>query len=122
MLHKTVITKYIKDLCKGEKAFDNPVKLFSVFVYSLEIIVDEVKDYRKYFYLTFTEFVEYLCRIALILYKDVKGPNDKLEYKVNQLLKIMWENEGILDPLKAKLKSPEEDISFSAVIDDEDCC
>jgi hypothetical protein len=122
MLHKNKITAYIKALCKGEPEFDNPIKLFSVFVYSLEIIVDEVKDHPKYFYLTFTEFVEYIVRIAIILYKDIKGEKDKLEYKVNMFLKTMWEDEGILDPLKAKLKSPDEDISFCEIIDDEECC
>jgi len=112
MLHKSAITAYIKGLCKSVPTFDNPVTLHAIFIYSLEIIVDEVKDRDKYFYLTFTEYVEYVCRIGLKLGKDVTGPKDKLEYKVNDFIKKMFEDEGIVDPLKAKLKSPEEDISF----------
>jgi hypothetical protein len=34
----------------------------------------------------------------------------------------MYEDEGILDPIKAKVKSPDEDISFQPINEDEECC
>ena len=46
----------------------------------------------------------------------------KLEYKVVDMFKIMFEDEGILDPIKAKIKSPDDDISFCPINEDEECC
>ena len=59
-----------------------------------------------------------------MLYKDRKGDGNecKMEYKVCDLIKIMYEDEGISDPLKAKLVCPEYDISFQPINDEEECC
>ena len=122
MLHKTKISNYTRELLKSHPEFD-VLQLHSTFIYSLEIIVDDVANASKYWYLTYSEYLEYICRIALKLYADVKGEKEgKMEYKVLNLIKIMYEDEGILDPLKAKLRSPEIDISFQPINEEEECC
>ena len=45
-----------------------------------------------------------------------------MQYKIIDFVKTMFEDEGILDPLKAKLRSPDIDISFCAINEDEECC
>ena len=47
-----------------------------------------------------------------------------LEYKVNDLMKLLFEHEGIADPAKAKLKNPEkyEDMGYYPINEDEECC
>jgi len=123
MIHKTKMSNYTKELMKSNPDFDN-IKIHSIFVYSLEIIVDDVKETEKYHYITYSEFIEYLCRVALIHFKDasIDTKEGKLEYKLVNLLKIMYEDEGILDPVKAKIRSPHVDISFCPINEDEECC
>ena len=108
MLHKTKVTNHIKKLLESDERFDD-MALHKHFVYSLEIVVDDVHNSLKYMYLNHSEYLEYIIRIALALYEKRK---DGWEYKAISFIKILFEEEGILDPLKAKLRSPEVDISF----------
>ena len=50
-------------------------------------VLDENKNMRKYNYLTFVEFLEMLCRMA-ILSLDLE---DTLDYKTYNLLLIIYE-------------------------------
>lgn len=122
MVHKDKIASYTYELTKTRYEFTK-LELHALFIYSLEIIIDEVKDAKKYWYLTHWEFIEYICRVALKLFEHVKDEKQgRMEYKVNKLIRIMYEAEDILDPVKAKLRSPDEDISFQEINEDEECC
>ena len=74
--------------------------------------------------MTFTEYIEFFCRIAVKFYKIKNGDKEcKLEYKVSEFIKMMFEGEGIADPKTAKLKNPEEeDMGYFPINDDEECC
>jgi len=75
------------------------LELHTIFVHSLEIVVDDHRNAERYWLLTFPEYIEYVCRIALKLYKVVNGDKEcKYEYKVSEFLKIIFEVEGIADP------------------------
>ena len=112
MIEKTVITDYMSDILSTRPDFDL-VQLHPIFVYSLQIIHNDLSDTSKYCFLTYSEFIEYICRIANKLFKDRKGEiESRLERKAVDFIKIMYEHEGIFDPVQAKVKSPEEDISF----------
>ena len=52
-------------------------------------IIDENKNMNKYNYLLFVEFLEMLCRLALILFKE----HDTVENKVFYLLKIIYDHQ-----------------------------
>lgn len=119
MLHKNKITAYMKKLLKSEGEKFDDMQLHKTFVYSLEIIVDEVNNSEKYWYIQFSEFLEYIVRIALKLFVDKK---DGWEYKTCDFIKFIFEDEGILDPLKAKLRSNDVDISFVSINEEEECC
>jgi hypothetical protein len=119
MLHKNKVTIHMRKILKSDKRFDD-MELHKHFVYSLEIVVDEIADSLKYMFLSFSEYLEYVVRLALALYEDRKDLS--FEYKACEFIKILFEADGILDPLKAKLKSPEVDISYHAINEEEDCC
>jgi len=79
MLHKKKISAYIKELLKSYPEFDD-MELHKTFIYSLEIIVEDVTNATKYWYLTHSEYLEYICRIALTLFKDIKGDKKESKY------------------------------------------
>lgn len=82
MVEKTKITEYMQGLVKSNADLDN-VTLHGCFIYSLQVITDDISDTSKYWYLTYFEYLEYICRIALINFKDRKGEKDgKIEFKV----------------------------------------
>ena len=59
-------------------------------------VIDEFKSMNKYSYLVFVEFLEMLCRIALIHYQE-----GNIEYKVYRLLLALWNSrygQGIWEP------------------------
>jgi|APSaa5957512535_1039671.scaffolds.fasta_scaffold408633_1 hypothetical protein len=60
--------------------------------------------------MNYHEFLIFIIRIANKLYEDKKDQG--LEYKVANVIVQMYEAEGILDPIKAKIRSPELDISY----------
>ena len=57
------------------------------FIFSLMTVRDEQKNLGKYYYLTYIEFIEMMCRLALegAMFKE------PVEYKVNFLLNIIYE-------------------------------
>ena len=63
--------------------------------------------------------MEFLCRIAIKLFEDNK--EEGLDYKVQNFMVKMYEQQQILDPLKAKKVSPEIDICFHYINEEEDC-
>jgi hypothetical protein len=98
MVPKAKLTDFMKTILKSYDGFDN-LELHTVFVHSLEIVVDDHRNAQKYWYLTFPEYIEYICRIALKLYKVVNGDKEcKYEYKVSEFFRIIFEAEGIADP------------------------
>ena len=50
-------------------------------------VLDEVKDMKKYDFLYFVEFLEFLCRLAITGVLE----SDTIEYKVHALLEIIWD-------------------------------
>ena len=76
MCPKAAITDYMIVLLKSYDGFEK-LDLHRVFVYSLEVVVDDHNNSRKYFYLTFPEYIEYLCRLAVKLHKAVNGEKDE---------------------------------------------
>ena len=72
-------------------------------------MVNDIQDSLKYMFLSYVEYLEYIVRLALVKYE---GRQDGQEYKASWFIKILFEHEGIDDPIKAKIKSPEVDISF----------
>jgi hypothetical protein len=70
MLHKTKISNYMrKILTKSDDRFDD-MELHKHFVYSLEIVVNDVQNSLKYMFLSFSEYLEYIVRLALALYSE----------------------------------------------------
>lgn len=59
------------------------------FVSSMMTVHDEYKNYQKYFYLHFVEFQEFICRAAMIGFKDQQ---ENVDQKVFYLLQILWDN------------------------------
>ena len=49
-------------------------------------VLDEINKMQKYDYLLFVEFLDMICRIALV----GVGIDDSVEYKVNFLLEILY--------------------------------
>ena len=63
------------------------MKIDGCFVLSMMTVLDEPKSIRKYDYLYFVEFLEFLCRIAIVGLAIV----DTVEYKVYFFLEILFE-------------------------------
>ena len=93
------------------------------FLHSLENIIDESCSHsRRYWCLEFHEFQEFLCRVALQLFPKEKA----IEYKVYNLLDLVYRNEGINDKARAEASSPdgvagEVDITLVAINENEEC-
>jgi hypothetical protein len=79
MLHKKKITDYIKKLLKSDSRFDD-MEIHRHFVYSLEIVENEIEDTLKYWFLNPSEYLEFIVRIALAFYKEKKETS--MEYKI----------------------------------------
>ena len=60
-LSKTKCINYIQKVFKSKFSIKN---IFKHYVYSLDTIQDEFQNIRKYQYLKYVEFLEFLCRIA----------------------------------------------------------
>ena len=67
MLHKKKVTEYVKKLLKSDSRFDE-MELHKHFVYSLDVVENEVENTLKYWFLNFSEYLEYIVRIALALH------------------------------------------------------
>ena len=70
-------------------------------------VLDEVDNMEKYCYLTFVEFLDMLCRIALIC---TKVP-DTIESKVQLVIEILYTkmySEGVIDSSEYPLRPPQD--------------
>lgn len=67
----------------------NDAKIEQAFLYSLLTVVDEIENSDKYDHLSFVEFLEMLCRLALELIVIRDTENDGIEYKVYKLLQLI---------------------------------
>lgn len=54
------------------------LKVDECFVLCMMTVIDEVKNMKKYDYLSFVEFLDFLCRVAIVAITIV----DSIEYKV----------------------------------------
>jgi len=62
-------------------------QLEECFNFSMMTVLDEANKIEKYEYIVFVEFLEMLCRIAIIGIKI----QDLIEYKVHLLFEIIWD-------------------------------
>jgi len=61
-------------------------KIEQSFAFAMMTVLDEDKRMKKYEFLAFVEFLEMLCRLALVGITM----QDTVEYKVHLLLEIIW--------------------------------
>lgn len=69
--------------------------------------LEDLNENKKYFHLKFVEFLDFLCRVAILYHqmrKDngIKPPND-IEDKVHEVLEVLWEHKVKKDARKAKV-------------------
>ena len=67
----------MKSLGISNKEYENITN--EQFILSLMPIIDDKNNKKKYFYLKYIEFLEYICRIAVILFNK---SDELLEFKV----------------------------------------
>jgi len=70
-------------------------------------VIDEAKNMKKYDYLYFVEFLDFLCRIAIVAITLA----DALEYKVQLLLEILFAecySQGIIKKADYPLREVDE--------------
>ena len=62
------------------------LKVEECFIFCMMTVIDEVGNMKKYEYLSFVEFLDFLCRIAIV------GiiAEDLIEYKVQSLLQMVF--------------------------------
>lgn len=80
-----------------------PLQITECFLHSLMTIQDEAKDAKKYQFLRYVEFLEFLCRVALAGI-EMQEP---VEHKVFALLRALYSAVGILTEQAARILSPE---------------
>ena len=69
-------------------------------------IQDEATDARKYHNLRYVEFLEFLCRIAILCF-DIQEP---IEIRVFELLKLLYTTVGIETKQAEMVLSPDIDV------------
>ena len=57
------------------------------FIFSMMTVLNEHHDMKKYDFLYFVEFLEFLCRLAIVGVLE----SDTIEYKVFSFLEVIWE-------------------------------
>ena len=85
------------------------------FLYSMMTVTDELNKMKKYTYLVYVEFLEFLCRVAIVGLDF----EDMVEYKVHTLLELVYEKlyaSGELDKEDFKLAYVDESYNHNTTI------
>jgi len=68
-LLKSTALKLIRAVVPSIDIIDDKF-MHRTFVMSLQTIIDDIMDQKKYFYLSYNEFLEYISRISIKLYHN----------------------------------------------------
>jgi hypothetical protein len=66
-------------------------------------------DKKKYFYLAYNEFLEFIARISIKIFSD---EHKNLDHKVFYLIELLFNQEGITSYQKAYEINPDIDLSL----------
>ena len=89
----------------------SPIQIEECFILSQMTVVDEVENMEKYEYVYFVEWLEFICRIAIVGITM----QDALEYKVQLLLEILFDisyKKGIMEKAYYPLREVDEKYKY----------
>ena len=109
--------KLLLDL-KHETLTITVLTIEQAFVFCMMTVTNEINNMRKYSYLVFVEFLDMLCRIAIVAIQ--LADSDKIEDKVYQLLKIMRDKFKEDNVLAVDFRPVDEDYDFGETADEPD--
>ena len=84
---------YITAVLAPFKLMIESSEIHNIWIYSLEFIMNDKSQQKKYDYLTFTEFLEFIIRIALVIFKHSTLQH---EQKVHKMLEMVYAHARIL--------------------------
>ena len=72
-----------------------PEMVEECFLWSMMTVTDETNKIKKYEYLLFVEFLEFLCRVAIV----GLDYDDQVEYKVHLLMQLLYDKMYEMDEM-----------------------